>query len=130
MILIVDDLRMLDTSVMFFFSSRRRHTRLQGDWSSDVCSSDLKLRGVLRAESFDDKNGSHFGTVPGFPGAFAASDTKYKEVTATVSFLASDSFEARGEVRRDQANNAVFSDSTGATSKSMTSIALQGIYQF
>src|SRR5256885_12782228 len=24
-----------------FFSSRRRHTRLQGDWSSDVCSSDL-----------------------------------------------------------------------------------------
>src|SRR3989454_6291837 len=27
----------------FFFSSRRRHTRLQGDWSSDVCSSDLPL---------------------------------------------------------------------------------------
>src|SRR3989454_6104796 len=27
----------------FFFSSRRRHTRLQGDWSSDVCSSDLNL---------------------------------------------------------------------------------------
>src|SRR5256885_8490942 len=26
---------------VFFFSSRRRHTRLQGDWSSDVCSSDL-----------------------------------------------------------------------------------------
>src|ERR1039457_7292788 len=25
----------------FFFSRRRRHTRLQGDWSSDVCSSDL-----------------------------------------------------------------------------------------
>src|SRR5256885_10970959 len=25
---------------LFFFSSRRRHTRLQGDWSSDVCSSD------------------------------------------------------------------------------------------
>src|SRR5256885_1962564 len=27
--------------VCCFFSSRRRHTRLQGDWSSDVCSSDL-----------------------------------------------------------------------------------------
>src|SRR5256885_13279487 len=26
----------------FFFSSRRRHTSLQGDWSSDVCSSDLR----------------------------------------------------------------------------------------
>src|SRR3989454_5674295 len=28
----------------FFFSSRRRHTRLQGDWSSDVCSSDIMIR--------------------------------------------------------------------------------------
>src|SRR5207248_8163545 len=27
--------------VFFFFSSRRRHTRSYGDWSSDVCSSDL-----------------------------------------------------------------------------------------
>src|SRR2546426_5598705 len=35
---------------MFFFSSRRRHTRLQGDWSSDVCSSDL-LRGARRAHA-------------------------------------------------------------------------------
>src|SRR5690348_18338338 len=26
---------------IFFFSSRRRHTRWTGDWSSDVCSSDL-----------------------------------------------------------------------------------------
>src|SRR5256885_4915241 len=25
---------------LIFFSSRRRHTKLQGDWSSDVCSSD------------------------------------------------------------------------------------------
>src|SRR3712207_9125833 len=28
-------------SVLFFFSSRRRHTRYWRDWSSDVCSSDL-----------------------------------------------------------------------------------------
>src|SRR5258706_8906410 len=27
---------------IFFFSSRRRHTRLVSDWSSDVCSSDLE----------------------------------------------------------------------------------------
>src|SRR5690606_10736773 len=27
--------------VLFFFSSRRRHTRFSRDWSSDVCSSDL-----------------------------------------------------------------------------------------
>src|SRR5215210_9594907 len=29
--------------VVFFFSSRRRHTRYIGDWSSEVCSSDLRL---------------------------------------------------------------------------------------
>src|SRR5437879_12227000 len=28
-------------AIFFFFSSRRRHTRYIGDWSSDVCSSDL-----------------------------------------------------------------------------------------
>src|SRR5256885_11354378 len=33
----------------FFFSSRRRHTRLQGDWSSDVCSSDLTRTRLGRA---------------------------------------------------------------------------------
>src|SRR5437762_9716778 len=31
----------------FFFSSRRRHTRYIGDWSSDVCSSDLPLAGLV-----------------------------------------------------------------------------------
>src|SRR5690348_4034909 len=30
------------SSIFFFFSSRRRHTRWTGDWSSDVCSSDLE----------------------------------------------------------------------------------------
>src|SRR5690606_40383469 len=29
----------------FFFSSRRRHTRFSRDWSSDVCSSDLRSEG-------------------------------------------------------------------------------------
>src|SRR5690606_26213401 len=28
--------------IFFFFSSRRRHTRFSRDWSSDVCSSDLR----------------------------------------------------------------------------------------
>src|SRR5262245_66103966 len=28
--------------LFFFFSSRRRHTRCLSDWSSDVCSSDLR----------------------------------------------------------------------------------------
>src|SRR2546430_4856566 len=30
-------------AIWFFFSSRRRHTRFDCDWSSDVCSSDLQI---------------------------------------------------------------------------------------
>src|SRR5207248_6552829 len=33
--------------LFFFFSSRRRHTRSYGDWSSDVCSSDLIVLGSI-----------------------------------------------------------------------------------
>src|SRR5437660_10093176 len=33
---------------LFFFSSRRRHTRWPRDWSSDVCSSDLFLQQIVR----------------------------------------------------------------------------------
>src|SRR5690348_17530229 len=41
--------------LFFFFSSRRRHTRWTGDWSSDVCSSDLirSMTGCSRPESCD-----------------------------------------------------------------------------
>src|SRR5207248_4473179 len=35
--------------LLFFFSSRRRHTRSYGDWSSDVCSSDLSTCTARRA---------------------------------------------------------------------------------
>src|SRR2546429_8520355 len=38
--------------LLFFFSSRRRHTRCSRDWSSDVCSSDL-LRMALGAQRRD-----------------------------------------------------------------------------
>src|SRR5437763_10689553 len=49
---------------IFFFSSRRRHTRYIGDWSSDVCSSDLKSS----KEDSDSRANyrSHFlSSVPG-----------------------------------------------------------------
>src|SRR3989440_868868 len=51
--------------ILFFFSSRRRHTRSDRDWSSDVCSSDLKDDRELRKATggewtsvrvFDDKD--------------------------------------------------------------------------
>src|SRR5690348_17573525 len=39
----------------FFFSSRRRHTRWTGDWSSDVCSSDLNLLNPRPGTKFGDR---------------------------------------------------------------------------
>src|SRR2546430_5642782 len=38
----------------FFFSSRRRHTRFDCDWSSDVCSSDLDMEVVAVNDLFDN----------------------------------------------------------------------------
>src|SRR5256886_12073637 len=47
-------------SYFFFFSSRRRHTRFDCDWSSDVCSSDLEKKGGMSYESAQDPR-LHFG---------------------------------------------------------------------
>src|SRR2546427_5792725 len=67
----------------FFFSSRRRHTRFDCDWSSDVCSSDLA---------------AFPGTSPGFGKAAAADGSRYpyifpiaatywSQATAAVKFV-------------------------------------------
>src|SRR5438876_9111032 len=45
--------------IFFFFSSRRRHTRWTGDWSSDVCSSDLAAgpcRGLLEGPGSEPRH--------------------------------------------------------------------------
>src|SRR5205085_8864237 len=39
---------------LFFFSSRRRHTRFDCDWSSDVCSSDLDADAIRHLLGFLD----------------------------------------------------------------------------
>src|SRR5207248_4973365 len=47
-----------------FFSSRRRHTRSYGDWSSDVCSSDLGFYSrVLRSTILDTINEDYVRTA-------------------------------------------------------------------
>src|SRR5690625_6016483 len=43
--------------MIFFFSSRRRHTRWPRDWSSDVCSSDLEDRGAIAISKIDSRTG-------------------------------------------------------------------------
>jgi hypothetical protein len=83
-------------------------------------------RGVLRAELFSDKDNFHFAS-----GAVAlGTEVKYSELTAALSYLPTSNVELRGEVRADRANTAVFIDSSGSTSKSLMSFALQGIYKF
>src|SRR5437762_8594110 len=43
----------------FFFSSRRRHTRYIGDWSSDVCSSDLRPRLLVGFRTHEERHQRH-----------------------------------------------------------------------
>src|SRR5690625_7040048 len=43
MVVMIGTVVWVNIHIMFFFSSRRRHTRWPRDWSSDVCSSDLVL---------------------------------------------------------------------------------------
>src|SRR5689334_22782159 len=67
---------------MFFFSSRRRHTRWNCDWSSDVCSSDLREISVgfkdfaqelpLLAWIYDEP----MGEPPGIPTYFMCREAK------------------------------------------------------
>src|SRR5690606_42027609 len=68
-------------SILFFFSSRRRHTRFSRDWSSDVCSSDLSFAWQLakllqvssagetrvKSDSNEDKAGSTWIALPPGP---------------------------------------------------------------
>src|SRR5262249_57819550 len=67
-----------DVWCAFFFSSRRRHTRLVSDWSSDVCSSDL-CRRLIRSGMLPGRGGQPtqvlvhmtLGQLRGIPGATA-----------------------------------------------------------
>src|SRR5438309_5020377 len=55
----------------FFFSSRRRHTRWNCDWSSDVCSSDLEVfqLGLHAGYLLNGAEGRVERPVPGRPGS-------------------------------------------------------------
>src|SRR6266481_1267508 len=76
-------------NVFFFFSSRRRHTRWNCDWSSDVCSSDLLVwpASFVVARAYVDQ----LARSSGLPRA---------RITATRDAL-SRAEQASGQARRD-----------------------------
>jgi hypothetical protein len=75
---------------------------------------------ALRAESLNDKDGFRFGV----------NDTKYSEFTATFSYLATDNFEVRGELRGDKSSNNYFKDFSGSTSKSLFTYGVEALFKF
>src|SRR5205809_6514494 len=55
---------------IFFFSSRRRHTRCSRDWSSDVCSSDLRINPATVIQAYRDLEAQGFVEIRHGAGTF------------------------------------------------------------
>src|SRR5436189_1517918 len=116
--------------IFFFFSSRRRHTRYIGDWSSDVCSSDLWLTYhvstsvglALRGDYLNDENGARTSGSFGFP---ANAGQKLGSATATLNVRAWPNAIVRPEIRYDRSTLAAFNGK-----KDQVSIALGVAYLY
>src|SRR5688572_2316971 len=80
---------------VFFFSSRRRHTRFDCDWSSDVCSSDLSRR---RRRKLPNPRSSIFS-----PRCSAS-----MMLLNTVSTMTSECFLVRSETRDTSSTSSAF----------------------
>jgi hypothetical protein len=89
-----------------------------------------KLKGTVRVETFTDKDGLRFALPSDTSDPNASPAKKFMEGTVTVAYLPSDAFELRAEVRQDQADNKAFVDSKSVFSKTLMTMALQGLYKF
>src|SRR5690625_6692899 len=70
---------------VFFFSSRRRHTRWPRDWSSDVCSSDHELQGGLGGPPLHARRGDRrFEGEPGGDHGIVGIDHRGQPFTGMV----------------------------------------------
>src|SRR3712207_8898836 len=78
---------------VFFFSSRRRHTRYWRDWSSDVCSSDLSPLGATTIASWA-------AATDGTPSARAIAAQAAAAVAKLFFSMVHPSLGARSEERR------------------------------
>src|SRR2546430_11947897 len=83
---------------VFFFSSRRRHTRFDCDWSSDVCSSDLPM--PAKAAFPWPATLFFFGTDTAFP-AFLFRSTRFAQKSQSAALRRRvSSRQSRSEERR------------------------------
>src|SRR5207249_6634048 len=77
--------------LVFFFSSRRRHTRSKRDWSSDVCSSDLaraarpRPQAVKHSVAHPRQGWAEF--VAASPGRGPIRDTHHRSADGQRGFL-------------------------------------------
>src|SRR5256886_5741132 len=78
-----------DAVACFFFSSRRRHTRFDCDWSSDVCSSDLQ--GTAQSGAIN--------TIPVPPTPLRTSETTFLVNDTTIDANTRDAYRARNFLR-------------------------------
>src|SRR5690606_39993345 len=69
-------------SLLFFFSSRRRHTRFSRDWSSDVCSSDLKRLRAREERATVQQVEVEAQTSPAMPVTELELGTRYENALA------------------------------------------------
>jgi hypothetical protein len=77
-----------------------------------------KLRGSLRIESFDDKDGFRTGTVQ-----------ELESLTLTVGYAAAKNVDLRAEFRQDESDSNVFTED-GSAKDSQTFFGLEAIYKF
>src|SRR2546422_8463918 len=70
---------------VFFFSSRRRHTRCSRDWSSDVCSSDLSL--FHGREPDENRWDFDFGPLDSWSARLSANPTAQTSFQLSYGFL-------------------------------------------
>src|SRR3712207_9010261 len=85
---------------VFFFSSRRRHTRYWRDWSSDVCSSDLE--GQTARDIFPEDDGIPEVAQDDSPTMQRAEDPEFmalpgESATATVDYGTTAFEQSQGE---------------------------------
>jgi hypothetical protein len=85
----------------------------------------------LRGEVFDDKDGFKLGLTEQDPSSssFGELSKKSKEVTLTVGYAPTKSFELRGEVRRDKTDKDALVDGS-STKDSDVFLALEALYKF